>query len=115
MTENVNPILKKINDLLKEREWSYYKLAQEADLPYSSISSMFQKNTQPTLPTLEKICSGLHISMSEFFSEKPPYREDTFLFSSEELLLINLFRELGTADRKIVMAYLKGFCRKPLN
>ena len=67
---NNNEILKKIETYMKLRNWSIYKLAKEADIPYSSLNSMFLKNTQPTIPTLEKICSGLNISMSDFFSDK---------------------------------------------
>lgn len=73
---NNNEILKKIETYMKLRNWSIYKLAKEADIPYSSLNSMFLKNTQPTIPTLEKICSGLNISMSDFFSDK---HAETFL------------------------------------
>ena len=81
---NNNEILKKIETYMKLRNWSIYKLAKEADIPYSSLNSMFLKNTQPTIPTLEKICSGLNISMSDFFSDKhaeniPYMRGYTFL------------------------------------
>ena len=35
-------------------------LAKESDIPYSSLNSLFLKNNQPTLSTLEKICKGFH-------------------------------------------------------
>ena len=50
----MNDTLKRINELLDKRNWTLYKLAKESDIPYSSLSSMFQKNNQPTIATLEK-------------------------------------------------------------
>ena len=114
MSETINPVLDKIKKMLQERNWTYYRLAKESGLPYSSLNSMFQKNTQPTLPTLEKICEGLHISMSEFFWDKPPYREKSYLFSDDEISIIEMYRELSPSEQKTLLGYVKGFCRKPL-
>ncbi len=111
---DVNRTLLKIRKLMKERNWSVYRLAKEADIPYSSLNSLFQKNNQPTLSTLEKICDGFHISMSEFFQDCTPYRADTYQFASDELELINLYRELTGPDQKILLSYVKGFCKRAL-
>ena len=113
MTE-INKTLQKINKLMKERKWSYYRLAKEADIPYSSLNSLFLKNNQPTISTLEKICAGFHISMSEFFASDTPYREESYRFSQDELDMIEMYRSLNKSEKKIVVSYLKGFCRKPL-
>ena len=51
----MNDTLMKIQKLMNERNWSLYKLAKESDIPYSSLNSLFLKNNQPTLSTLEKI------------------------------------------------------------
>ena len=56
----MNDTLMKIQKLMNERNWSLYKLAKESDIPYSSLNSLFLKNNQPTLSTLEKICKGFH-------------------------------------------------------
>ena len=110
----MNETLKKINELMEERDWSYYRLAKEADIPYSSLNSLFLKNNQPTISTLEKICAGFHISLSEFFSSKTPYRSETYRFSKDELDMIEMYRSLNKSEKKVVVAYLKGFCRIPL-
>lgn len=65
-----NPILKRIKILYMKKGWSVYRLAKESKIAYSSLNNMFLRNTQPTIYTLEKICCGLGISMSEFFAEK---------------------------------------------
>ncbi len=110
----MNETLLKINELMRERNWTYYRLAKEAGIPYSSLNSLFLKNNQPTISTLEKICEGFHISMSEFFSDKTPYRPESYRFSKDELDMIEMFRGLNKSEKKIVVSYLKGFCRKPL-
>lgn len=100
-----NYALIRINELLKQRDWSLYKLAQEADIPYSSLHSLFRKNNQPTLSTLEKICTGFHISVSEFFyddiSNLPVYD-----FSTEETDIISKIRTLSSHDRNLLLALL---------
>lgn len=110
----MNETLKKINELMEERNWTYYRLAKEADIPYSSLNSLFLKNNQPTISTLEKICAGFHISLSEFFSSKTPYRPESYRFSKDELDMIEMYRSLNKSEKKVVAAYLKGFCRIPL-
>ncbi len=76
----MNRVLQRIKSLMDERQWSLYKLAKESGIPYSSLNSLFQKNNQPTISTLERICNGFHITMSEFFSDSAPYRmtEETY-------------------------------------
>ncbi len=109
-----NEILIKIAKLMEERNWSFYRLAKESNIPYSSLNSMFQKNNQPTISTLEKICSGFHISMAEFFLDCPPYREESYTFTDEEKEIIEIYRELSCTERRILISYIKGFAKKPL-
>lgn len=109
----LNETLLKIKELLKERNWSIYKLAKESDIPYSSLNSLFQKNNQPTISTLEKLCKGFHISMGEFFSDETPYRENSYNFSSDEVDIIEMYRSLTSHDQKLFIAYIKGFSKKP--
>lgn len=106
-----NRIMTKIQSLLDEREWSIYKLAKESDIAYSSLNSMFLKNTQPTLPTLEKICSGFNITLEEFFAESTPFREK-IQYDTEELEIIDIYRSLIKKDQKLLLSYIRGFARK---
>ena len=61
--------LERIRSLMDERKWSEYRLAKAAKLPQSTISTLFSRNNLPSLPTLEAICGGLGITMSQFFAE----------------------------------------------
>ena len=59
----------RIRELLNERNWTEYKLAKESGLSQSTISNIFKRNTFPSISTLELICKGFGISLSQFFSE----------------------------------------------
>ena len=63
--------LERIRTLLEERGWSVYRLAQEAGVPQSTLANLFLRNNMPTVPTLERICQALGITMAEFFSQQP--------------------------------------------
>ena len=111
----LNPILTKIESYMKLRNWSLYKLAQESDIPYSSLNSMFLKNTQPTISTLEKICLGLSVSMSDFFSNKHLDDIPFAKMSKEERELLTLFNSLSKADQELFIIYARGFSHTPPN
>lgn len=103
---NLNKTLVKIQELLDQRSWSLYKLAKESGIPYSSLNSLFQKNNQPTISTLEKLCDGFHITMSEFFADNTPFRKDTYDITKEELEIIDRIRSLNKRDHRLITDFL---------
>lgn len=105
-----NITLMKLNTLMEQRHWSVYKLAKESDIPYSSLNNLFQRNTEPTLPTLRKICTGLGISLSDFFSDEslPVITE----YSMEERKLLSLYRSLKSSEKRLLMVYALALNKK---
>lgn len=63
---NINERLQKILD---ERGWTYYKLSKNSGLSESTVTNIFKRNTIPSIPTLELICKGFGITLSQFFTE----------------------------------------------
>lgn len=59
----------RLQQLLAERGWTEYKLSKECGLAQSTIGNIFRRNTVPSLETLERICKGFGISLSQFFAE----------------------------------------------
>ena len=59
----------RLRQLLDERGWSEYKLARECGLSDSTIANIFRRNTIPNIITLEAICTGFGITLSQFFAE----------------------------------------------
>lgn len=59
----------RLQQLLQERGWTEYKLSKECGLAQSTIGNIFRRNTLPSIATLETICNGFGITMSQFFAE----------------------------------------------
>lgn len=60
---------KKLQHLLDERGWTKYQLAKKCNLSDATIANIFRRNTMPSIPTLETICQGYGITLSQFFAE----------------------------------------------
>ena len=59
----------RLKRLLKERGWTEYRLSKNSGLAETTIGNIFRRNTVPSIATLETICSGFGITMSQFFAE----------------------------------------------
>ena len=59
----------KLQQLLDERGWTKYQLARKCGLGDATIANIFRRNTMPSIPTLEAICHGYGITLSQFFAE----------------------------------------------
>lgn len=58
-----------IKELMNERGWTIYELAKRSGLAQTTISNMWKRNTEPTLPSLRAICKGFGITLAQFFAE----------------------------------------------
>ena len=105
----MNATLRRIKELMDKRDWSLYQLAKVSGIPYSSLSALFQRNHQPTLATLERICNGFKISLGEFFSDSPPYKELEERLEYEEMELILDYRKLSRKDKQNISSIIKVF------
>ena len=59
----------KVTGLLDERGWTEYRLAKECGLSESTIANIFRRNSVPSITTLESICNGFGITLSQFFAD----------------------------------------------
>ena len=60
---------KKLRQLLNERGWTEYRLSKKCGLSESTLANIFRRNTMPSITTLEAICNGFGITLSQFFAE----------------------------------------------
>lgn len=59
----------RLRKLMKEREWTEYRLSKECGLSESTLANIFRRNTVPSITTLETICDAFGITLSQFFAE----------------------------------------------
>ena len=103
-------ILNRVTELRKERNWSMYRLAKEADVSYSTLSNTFRRNYVPTISTLLQICNGFGITLAEFFDEKHILTER--LTPPEQELLAD-WNHLSKQEKGLVTAYIHGLLKIP--
>ena len=90
--------LQRIKDLLDEYQWSTYKLSVKSGLPQSTLANMFARNNLPTLQTLELICKGFGISLSQFFD----YEENDKILQEQDNFLVK-YNRLTDEQKKIIL------------
>ena len=59
----------RIKELMDERGWTIYELSKRSGLAQTTISNMWKRNTEPTIPSLRAICNGFGITLAQFFAE----------------------------------------------
>lgn len=59
----------RIKQLMAERGWTAYRLSKESGLSDATVGNIFRRNMIPSIPTLEAICKGFGITVSQFFAE----------------------------------------------
>ena len=96
-------ILKEITRLRLERNWSEYELAKYSGLTQSTISTWYRKNQTPTIQTLDKICKGFGITLSQFFAEG----DDAVSLTSEQKEMLDNWSCLNDNQKQIIFDLLK--------
>lgn len=64
-------VLARLLELVEQKGWSINRLAKEAGITQSTLSSIFSRQTIPSIPTLQKLCNALGLTLAEFFSDTP--------------------------------------------
>ena len=103
-----NYIIAKIEKLCEKKNISRYRLAQKSGIAQSSISTLLNRKSVPTIQTLEKICDGLDITLAQFFTEDEEYPDLT----SDQKQLLSDWNAMDDHQKELVKAYIQGVIRK---
>lgn len=103
-------ILERLRKLQKEYAWSDYRIAKNSNLSQGTVSNIYKRNTVPNLVTLEAICSGFGITLSQFFSdnemvELTPELKELFenwkrIPNDRQKLLLELIKNLAESSNE---------------
>ena len=94
----------KIQQLMRERGWTIYELAKRSSLSPTTISNMYRRNTQPTIPSLEAMCRAFGITMSQFFLED----DETEALPDEQRALLRRWASLSPGQKELIFALMQN-------
>lgn len=94
----------KIQQLMRERGWTIYELAKRSGLSPTTISNMYRRNTQPTIPSLEAMCRAFGITMSQFFLEDG----ETEALPDEQRALLRRWASLSPEQKELIFALMQN-------
>ncbi|MCR5060245.1 MAG: helix-turn-helix transcriptional regulator [Saccharofermentans sp.] len=97
-------VLGKIQQERLKRNWTEYTLAKNSDLSQSTISSWYRKDLEPSLASLEKICNGLGMTLSQFFAD-----DNCIALSVEQEQIIESWERLNPEQRSALITLLNSF------
>lgn len=92
---------KRIEQLMKQRNWSVYRLGKESGLAQSTLSHIFRKDSEPTISTLEAICKAFGISLGEFFSEG-----ELVPLTKDQLDMLHKWAVLSEDQKRLVLSMI---------
>ena len=95
--------LERIKQLRDERGWSNYRLAKEAGISEGSLNNLFRLNNQPTVPTLEALCTGLGISLCQFFAAGA----EAMPLNDEQREILTMWSTLNKGQKSALLELLK--------
>ena len=83
---------------------SMYALAKKTGISESSLSNLMNRGSIPTFLTLDKICDGLGITLSQFFTEN----DEKLDLSEEQKEVLSVWGSLTEQEKAAVKIYVRG-------
>ena len=99
-------IKQRLEILMNERGWTIYRVAKEADIPWSTVRNMFKGNTERSVATLESICTGMGITLSQFFDV-----DNTLGMTQEQRILLENYSALSDENKRIISQLIETLAK----
>ena len=100
-------VKERLQQLMDERQWTIYRVAKEADIPWSTVRNMFKRNTEPSIGTLESICRGMGMTLPQFFD-----LDNKMGLSEEQQRLIQQWSRLSDHDQGLILDLIASLNEK---
>lgn len=101
-------IIDRIIQLCEKKNISRYKLSQKSGIAQSSLSTMLNHKTMPSISTLLKICKGFEITLGEFFADDDNIPE----LNMEQKDLLKDWNKLTDHQKEVAFAFIQGMMCK---
>ena len=101
-------MIARIRQLCAKKGWSYYRLAKESGIPYSTLNTMMLKTNAPSITTLSKICNGLGVTLAQFFDEQ----SEPEMLTHEQRECLRIWDSLNRTEKKQAIAYMQGLHKR---
>ena len=100
-------VLGKIERERLDRNWTEYTLAKNSGIAQSTISTWYRRQLQPSVASIEKICTGFGITLSEFFENgEDPERP---AMTEEQKDLYKGWARLNPSQKRALLDLLRTF------
>ncbi len=97
-------VLDKIKELIDKENITIYELSKRSGVPQSTLTNLFIRYNNPSISTLEQICKGLNITLSEFFNDG-----DEIDLTSEEKRVIEKYKKLSKEQKDAIVNIMDLF------
>ncbi|QBE95956.1 helix-turn-helix domain-containing protein [Blautia producta] len=98
-------IIKRINQLLEAKHMSQYELSRRSGITQSSLSNLMARGCIPKITTLEKICKGFGITLSQFFFEGDSYLEE---YSDAQKQILCEWETLSAKEKQVALKIIRS-------
>lgn len=99
-------VLARLRQLMLERGWSVYRVAQEAGLSQKTVYNIYYRNAMPSIPTLEALSKAFGMTIAQFFST-----EDLVAVTPELKELFNSWITLTPEQKEATLSMMRAFHR----
>jgi len=91
-------VASRLKQLMSERGMTIYTLAQRSDVSWNTIKNILVRESTTTVATLEQLCTGLGISLAQFFDVSG----STAQLTSEQQHLLARWSIVSDEEKKII-------------
>jgi len=97
-------VLERLQRMMDARGWTKYRIAKESGLTESTIANIYRRNAIPSIATLESICNGFGITLSQFFAD-----DEMVELTPELKAVFDQWRTLTPEQKQATLTVMEAF------
>ena len=89
----------RLKQLMDERGMNVYGLAQASGVSWQTVKNIFTLTSNPSVGTLQKICRGLGVTLSQFFATEED--GNIITLTSEQQHVLDRWNAMSTEKQRV--------------